>query len=184
MSRFHSRQDCQGGNIAVGRRYQGSFEKNFERRSFEKANLNTAITDMECICLYRSIDSSSLQNIVSLFFLFRVRYKICTRCCQEALQRSKFDRLTLPCYTTIQIPVTGDFLAPIGALVVTMYVHLSVCLQTMLKGYSKNVNKEYFKGHSKRFILHCQSLNPVLFMSLFGHALFNYNPPKRSREVW
>ena len=27
-------------------------------------------------------------------------------------------------------------------------------------------------------------LNPVLFMSLFGHALFNYNPPKRSREVW
>ena len=28
------------------------------------------------------------------------------------------------------------------------------------------------------------TLNPVLFMSLFGHALFNYNPPKRSREVW
>ena len=27
-------------------------------------------------------------------------------------------------------------------------------------------------------------INPVLFMSLFGHALFNYNPPKRSREVW
>ena len=26
--------------------------------------------------------------------------------------------------------------------------------------------------------------NPVLFMSLFGHALFTYNPPKRSREVW
>ena len=112
MSRFHSRQDCQGGNIAVGRRYQGCFVKNFERRSFEKANLNTAITDIECIRLYRSIDSSSLQNIVSLFFLFRVRYKICTRCCQEALQRSKFDRLTLPCYTTIQIPVTRDFLAP------------------------------------------------------------------------
>ena len=26
--------------------------------------------------------------------------------------------------------------------------------------------------------------NPVLFMSLFGHALFIYNPPKHSREVW
>ena len=73
-----------------------------------------------------SIDSSSLQNIVSLFFLFRVRYKICTRCCQEALQRTKFDRLTLPCYTTIQIPVTRDFLAPIGALVVAIYVRLSI----------------------------------------------------------
>ena len=27
-------------------------------------------------------------------------------------------------------------------------------------------------------------LNPVPFMSLFGHAVFNYNPPKHSREVW
>ena len=27
-------------------------------------------------------------------------------------------------------------------------------------------------------------LNPILFLSLFGHALFNYNPPKHSREVW
>ena len=27
-------------------------------------------------------------------------------------------------------------------------------------------------------------LNPVQFMSLFGHALFNYNPPKPGRKVW
>ena len=26
--------------------------------------------------------------------------------------------------------------------------------------------------------------NPVQFMSLFGHALFNYNPPKQGRKVW
>ena len=26
------------------------------------------------------------------------------------------------------------------------------------------------------------TLNPVLFMSLFGHALFNYNPPQAQLE--
>ena len=56
------------------------------------------------LCVYRSVDG--LPKMLSLFFLFRVRYKICTRCCQEALERTKFDRLTLPRYTTIQIPVT------------------------------------------------------------------------------
>ena len=34
------------------------------------------------------------------------------------------------------------------------------------------------------FVWEVLQVNPVLFMSLFGHALFNYNPPKRSREVW
>ena len=36
----------------------------------------------------------------------------------------------------------------------------------------------YFKMVFKRVF------NPVQFMSLFGHALFNYNPPKQGRKVW
>ena len=42
------------------------------------------------------------------------------------------------------------------------------------------------RGHEDRGLL-LQLLiviNPVQFMSLFGHALFNYNPPKQGRKVW
>ena len=35
-----------------------------------------------------------------------------------------------------------------------------------------------------RFHRSITEFNPVPFMSLFGHTLFNYNPPKHSRKVW
>ena len=78
----------------------------------------------------------------------------------------------------------------------------SLTLPRMVKNYLKHFpltfNFDFFLEKSKNFkskkvalknvsiqtSLKPRTVNPVLFMSLFGHALFNYNSPKRSREVW
>ena len=53
------------------------------------------------------------------------------------------------------------------------------------KEFNLNIRKkDLFYGLGGGSLRSLGSLNPVPFMSLFGHALFNYNPPKHSRKVW